>query len=223
VTNSGGNTVTSWTPGATYTVHIDGRNTSGLSKFGFQSTAVRASATSTQAGTFSAIGKVNVQTGASPNLVEHNTSIDGTVSGGVATYAAVYTWIAPAAGTGTVRFLATLNAVNSSGSTLGDEPQTATPVDLTEAAGGTNVPGVAPAMIRVYPNPAAGNLSLELPEAFVAGSYQIRDVRGTLVRSGGITAQQGYADLNVATLAAGAYFVQLRSGNTTLVAPFVKQ
>lgn len=222
VTNSSGANVTSWEPGATYTVHIDGANTAGLSNFGFQSTAVRATATGTQAGTFSATGDVGVRTGATPNIIEHNRSIPGTVSGGAATYRAVYTWVAPAAGAGTVRFLATLNAVNGDNSTSGDAPAAATPLDLPEASG-TNVPGVASSQISVYPNPAGPSLHLRLPESFVTGAYTIRDVRGGIVRNGTLQAQQGTAEIDVNTLAGGAYFVQVRSGNATLVAPFVKR
>ena len=222
VTNSGGSVVSSWVPGSTYTVQIDGSNSTGLSSFGFQSTAVRAAATGTQAGTFSASASVSVRTASTPNIVEHNQAIAGTVSGGAATYRAVYTWVAPAAGAGTVRFLATLNAINGDNSASGDAPAAATPLDLPEA-NGTSVPGVQTAVLSVYPNPAGASLSLRLPEAFVAGSFIIRDVRGSIVSRGDLRAQQGAASLDVNALAGGAYFVQVHAGTATLVAPFVKK
>lgn len=222
VTDAGGNAITSYTPGATYTVNISGRNTSALTRFGLQSTVVQAAATSTQAGTFTASSPLAVRTASTPDIVEQTSKITGTVSGGVASYAASYSWTAPAAGAGTVRFLATLNAVNNDGGTSGDEPAAATPLDLTEGSG-TNVPGVNTTAMKLYPNPAANTLQLQLPDAIVQGSFQIRDIRGSLVSGGALRIQQGLAQIDVAGLSSGAYFVQVRSAAGELVAPFVKQ
>lgn len=222
VTNAGGNVVTSYTPGATYTVNISGRNTSALTRFGLQSTVVLAAATSTQAGSFTASSPLAVRTASTPDIVEQTSKITGTVSGGLATYSASYSWTAPAAGAGTVRFLATLNAVNNDGGTSGDEPAAATPLDLIEGSG-TNVPGVNTAALKLYPNPAVNSLQLQLPDAIAQGSFQIRDIRGSLVSGGALRIQQGQAHIDIAELSSGAYFMQVRSAGGELVAPFVKQ
>jgi hypothetical protein len=222
VTDAGDNPVTSYTPGTTYTVHVKGTNSGSLFRFGFQSTAVLVSNTNTQAGAFTGSADISVRTGVSPNIVEHNKRLTGTVSGSTGSMEAVYNWTAPAAGRGAVRFYATLNAVNADNTTTGDAPNTATPIDLAEA-GGTNVPGVSTTTLKLYPNPATSSIRLELPDAVQQGTYQIRDIRGSIVSRGDLQISQGGAKLGLEALAAGAYFVQVQAAGGTMVAPFVKQ
>ena len=124
--------VTSYTPGASYNVvltGVRGATTASalLTKFGFQLSAVKTSATSTNAGTLSATTSgspthVGVYGGIS--IVEHGpatptpgSSIPMTSGTGGAgtTYVITIPWVAPVAGTGSVTFFSILNAVNANG------------------------------------------------------------------------------------------------------------
>lgn len=221
VTNQAGDLVTSWIPGNTYIVRVAGTNSNGRSHFGFQSTIVRAAATGTQAGSFTSTGSVSVRTASTPDIVEHNSAIAGIVVGSTTGYLAQYTWTAPAAGTGTVRILATLNAVNRDNGTNGDEPQ-ANSLDLAEGSG-TSVPGVSANSLSVYPNPAGASLWLRMPDAAAQGQYLIRDIRGSIVARGQLQLQQGLMQVDLGSIAGGAYFVQVQAGDATMVTPFVKQ
>jgi hypothetical protein len=94
-----------------------------------------------------------------------------------------FNWTAPAAGTGTVSFYATGNAVNQSGNTSGDFVYS-TSIMLNEA----NPNGVADfnmvnAALNVFPNPSSGNLQLSF-NAPKAGNYliELKDLKsGALV------------------------------------------
>ena len=218
VLNPANQPVSSYTPGAVYTITITGSNTSSLPKFGFQSTCVKMG-TSAQAGTFSATGSVSVRN-STPNLVEHNTPISG--SGG--NYTASYTWTAPPAGTGSVTVHAILNAVNGNGSDNGDQPNVAKVDTLTETPGTTGVNAMATLKMDVFPNPALNILHISLgalPHA--ACRISVLDMAGRVVKRESVNAVNGDARINTESLQPGQYAMIVEQGGQRYVATFSKQ
>lgn len=124
---SGGTPVTTYTPGASYTVRITATNSTGsfLPGFGYQVSVVKdVSGTISNAGTLIApVGSHTVSPGSSGiTVVEHTGSQSpstGTGSSG-STYSRDIPWTAPAAGTGCATIYGVINAVNNSGTSSGD-------------------------------------------------------------------------------------------------------
>lgn len=126
VKNSLGNPVTSYSPGSTYTVEYQATNSMGSpAGFGFQSVCLTSS--NANAGNFSAFSTPNshIITLSTRKYAEHS----GINTAGFFSF----TWVAPSAGTGTVKFYSIANAVNGSGSS-GDQPSSPIQTTLTEAA-----------------------------------------------------------------------------------------
>ena len=225
ITTQAGGLVSSYTPGASYKIVITGGNTNAsLPRFGFQASCVKAGATSTQAGTFaSTASNISVRTASGLQLVEHNTQLPAVASSGTNNvYQASFNWTAPAAGTGTVRFYATLNAVNNNGASSGDQPNTASPLDFPESSG-TGVADVKALQLRVYPNPTATALHIALPAG--AGKIErvaVMDVTGRIAPMAVAQVQDGLL-LDVHALAAGNYQLSLVKDGQLCSARFTKQ
>lgn len=217
--------VTSYIPGATYKIIVGGTNTaSGQPQFGFQATAVRKSAPSQQAGTFNATGNIGVRTNITPNVVEHNTKLNGTTVGGNTAYAAQFNWVAPAAGTGIVQFFAIVNAVSGmNGADAADRfKQLDMPVELTEAPS-SSVATVKRSALSFYPNPASTELNLRLPAIHSSAAVMIIDAAGRVVSLESHSLQAGKATLSTAHLTPGNYYMSVQADETVYSAPFVKQ
>jgi uncharacterized protein YjdB len=134
---SGGTPVTTYTPGASYTVQISGLNTSSniLPRFGFQVSVVKnvGGVTSDAGAMTGAPTGTHVCTscisGFSVSIWEHfnfgspaaipATSLVGGGGSGT-TYVENISWTAPSAGTGCITIYGVLNAVNYSGDDFGD-------------------------------------------------------------------------------------------------------
>jgi hypothetical protein len=129
-------TVTSYTPGSTYTITMTGGNTSSssLPYFGYQVTAVKGSPVS-NAGTMTApSGSNHVVTASGISVCEHTSPLAGSGSGGAGTtYTVNIPWTAPAAGSGTVTIRAVLNAVNHNGNQDAGDLWNYTSTTLSEA------------------------------------------------------------------------------------------
>lgn len=213
--------VSSYTPGATYKVTIQGTNSNSQPRFGFQATCVKQSSTTTQAGTFtSTAANISVRTGASPDLVEHNTPIVG--ASGI--YTASFNWTAPPAGTGTVLFYASLNAVNYNGSSSGDQPNTLTnPKSLTEATTATAISSIAPVQLSVYPNPVRDAMHVTMGKTNGSCFVQISDMSGKIVSNHEIVIANGIANIHTSGLATGNYYIKVWQDGVQYGAAFVKQ
>lgn len=139
-----GTTVTSYTPGQTYTVTISGVNTitPGLPKFGFQLACVKSAGAGTgaavNAGTFSASTPTgtHLSTVGGISIFEHGMPLTPLVGGSTppTVYRDSIIWTAPVAGTGTVEFFGVLNAVNFNGSADPGDLWNASTATLTEAS-----------------------------------------------------------------------------------------
>lgn len=126
VKNSMGNPVTSYTPGATYTVEYQATNSIGSpAGFGFQSVAL--TGTNANAGNFSAFSTPN------SHIITLNTRKYAEHSGVSSSGFFSFTWQAPTAGTGNVTFYSVANAVNGSGSG-GDQASAPIQTVLTETS-----------------------------------------------------------------------------------------
>ncbi len=217
--------VTKYTPGTTYKVVITAANTTAsLPKCGFQASCVKASATSTQAGSFtSTASNISVVPFGSLQFVEHNKSIAAAVSSGNNnTYQVSFNWTAPPAGTGMVRFYATFNAVNGNTTSSGDQPNNLPTYDLDEAASATGVATVKPGALAVYPNPATDALHLKLSGT---GSCLVRifDITGGSIAVESAAVVNGEASVGVAALKPGNYYILAEQGGIRYGALFQKQ
>jgi len=135
---SGTTTVTSYTPGASYTVQIAMTTSSTAThKYGFQITC--ATSTGTDINNWGALPTSTHNTLlSSHHYVEQSTQLSGgTIS---------IPWTAPAAGTGTVKFYTCGNVVNNNGADNGDNP-IATNLSVTET-----IPCVAPTLSSTVTN-----------------------------------------------------------------------
>lgn len=224
---SNGQLVTSYTPGQTYTVNITGINTSGASlpAFGFQASCVSNANTSTQAGSFATAGSnpaLRLASG-SLQLVEHSSPIAGTATSGGWTYSTSFSWTAPAAGTGTVKFFVTLNAVNGNGNTNGDQPNATTAL-ISEATTGVNET-TKDIALKVFPNPAQNDINIHADNV-TPGSYMLTvfDLTGKKLESKNVTANGAELETNISVSgwAAGMYHIQLSKDGMRTVIPFVK-
>lgn len=228
----GATPVTTYIPGKLYTVVVTGATAgSTFSKFGFQASAVKAGATSQQAGTFATGGTPNIAvipsaiTGA-PVLVEHQAPLNGVPAGGNMAYTVQFHWTAPAAGTGKVRFYTMLNAVNANGSSSGDQPNAATreyDENTTTSVGQIS----ALSALSIYPNPATGNMATLRMDGEPAGNYMVAfyDMSGKLALQQPISVQQNNmnAALSTSALSAGMYHVHISGMNRNMNLRFVKQ
>jgi len=204
-----------YTPGHQYKVDITGSNAANLPKFGFQATVVKAGGA--LGGSFSA-SQSGTHTASAGGLtvVEHNTPLAKT--GG--TYNASFSWTARAAGTGAVNMYVELNAVNADNNSTGDQPN-GTHLTLSEqAAGIEEITQLAE--LKLYPNPAA--YTLHIAAGRISGRYPaaILDITGRQQWSGTIDMQQGMAEIPVAQLAGGMYYLQVGSGLVRRQVSFVK-
>ncbi len=184
---SGGNPVTTYTPGATYTVRLNGQNaTNGRPKFGFQLTAANAGGTSV--GTLATNGVSGVATRANGTLIEHTQPLEGSLNAdNNYTYVKEFLWTAPAAGTGTVKFYAVLNAVNGNGisdANGGDQWNKGQSASITEEQGSSIKQQNGITGLEIFPNPAGNELSIVLHTTDY-GAYELSviDLSGRILQS----------------------------------------
>lgn len=213
---SGGTVVTTYTPGVTYTVRLNAQNaTNGRPKFGFQLTAANTGGTSV--GTMSANGVQGVATRAGNTLLEHTEPLAGTLSAdNNYTYTRDFSWTAPAAGTGTVKFYAVLNAVNGNGNSDdngGDQWNKGQSASITEQQGSSLKEQNLLAALQVFPNPAGNELNVVLNTGdYGAYELDVMDLSGrTLLSKVHMHSASGQAiKSDISTLASGNYLVKIK-------------
>lgn len=238
--DSAGVPVTQYQPGGTYTVKLTGTNTTSnnLPVFGFGLSAVKAAGAGTssarQAGTFSSlpVGVQNsIELTANTSVIEHQVQLPKTSGSGTAgtTYVTSFTWTAPAAGTGSVKFYAVLNAANGDGNESAADKWNYTNVTITEG-GTTAISEIAADLgtVDAYPTLMSTTLTTTFDlrrEAKV--SIDLLSLNGQLVRTllsdeamgtGAQTRTFGVSDLS-----AGIYLMRVQAGGHTTVSKVVKQ
>ncbi len=138
---SGGTPVTTYTPGASYTIRITASNSTGsfLPGFGYQVSVVKdVSGTISNAGTMTAPAGGHTATVGSSSItvVEHTGSQSpstGTGTSGTTTYSRDIPWTAPSAGTGCATIYGVINAVNNDGSASSSDKWNNTSLTIYEA------------------------------------------------------------------------------------------
>jgi hypothetical protein len=220
--------VTSYVPGKTYRLRVAAATTAlTQSKFGFQVAAVKASSTSTQAGTITAGGtstaNTAVRTVGGIQIGEHTAPLSGTGAGSAWAYTANLYWTAPAAGTGQVKFFATVNAVDNSGSVSGDAPNAGSSL----AGESTSVPTIgSAASFNAYPNPATNAITINA-DGISSSNWNIAvyDLRGKVIATQTTISSNSNLNTNIdcSKWAAGMYYVQISNDVETKVMPIVKR
>jgi Reeler domain/Secretion system C-terminal sorting domain len=213
--------VSSYVPGAQYTVNVSIISTITIpnSYSGFQCVAVKSANNSTQAGSFQAFS-ANMWVSAAQNrqYAEHrNPSPSNNFS---------FYWTAPAAGFGSVTLFATGLMVNNTGSTQGDSPSEGVQVTLTE-----NTVGIETAKnkldlsLKINPNPVTNSLNLYLKSKNEnAFDFKITDVAGRVFAQKALSLPQGEAVYthDVVDLPKGYYIVSLTQNGKSESAFFIK-
>lgn len=225
---SGSTPVSAYTPGATYTVRLNGQNlTNGRPKFGFQLTAANTAGTSV--GTMNANGVTGVATRANNTLIEHTQPQDGTLnSENNYTYIREFTWTAPPAGTGTVKFHAVVNAVNANGNSDangGDQWNIGQSSNITEAQGSSIKQQNLITGVEVFPNPAGKELNLVLNSTDY-GAYELTivDLSGRVLQSKvhmHSGSGQGFRT-DISSLATGTYLLNVKHNGKEVTSKFQK-
>lgn len=216
--DSAGTVVTSYKPGMTYKLRIKGTNTSTstLPNFGLQLSAVTGTGSaSVNAGTLTAItSTTTILTGAgSIKYLSHNSRIPATTGTGTTgtTYVAEATWVAPAAGAGTVKAFGVINAIDGGGNDNNDKWNSAN-ASFTEQVATTGVAEVVADKYVVYPNPASGIIKVTGYE----GRMQLIDMQGRAVAAGN-------GQIDMTALASGVYMLQYFPGGNAFSTRVVKQ
>lgn len=222
----GSTAVTEYIPGKTYTVILNGGNpNSTQSKYGFQLTCAKTGGTSV--GTFSPNGATGVAARANNTFLEHNTPLSGVVAGSGYTYGGqLFQWTAPAAGTGTVKFYAVLNAVNNNqNSDAGDQWNFGSSGNITEGAStGINdarqIKGV-----QLFPNPSAAEVTVQIentnPGVY---SFQVMDMTGRVLHTEQSLLGSGTNKYktDISTLTSGIYLMKVVNGTGETLMKFHK-
>lgn len=200
----GTNLVAKYEPGKAYTLKITNSPIQGIpDRYGFQ--AVALTATNTQAGDWGPPGQGNhVTTISNRKYIEH--------SAPKTTGIFELPWIAPAAGTGTVKFYAASIASNNNNNVEGDGT-TKNSLEITESGvNSTNTANRDFASMKLTPNPVDANMYLQI-NSVKAGNHQLRivDMAGAVLKTSDVSLQAGenQVSLPVAELASGLYLVQL--------------
>ncbi len=206
-----------YTPGVTYIVTVIGNNAAAQG-FGF---ILRSSQNSgaAQAGSFAnptPSASTKTQSAGAFTVFEHK-SIVPVTSGG---FSASVEWTAPAASSGNVVMNLAVNAVNSNGTTSGDQWNTTT-VILSEGPP-SSVEAIAGGLqFNAYPNPANNILNIDIQNS-ASNEYQY-----TIYTTAGTVAAQGHLgnnvnSIDVSTLASGMHFISITNGIEQKVITFNK-
>ena len=205
-----------YVPGHSYKVVVNATNLSLQPSYGFQVTITDAA--NANAGTFAttqvSTGLINAEGHA---IVEHTSAISAPIAG---IYSPTFRWIAPAAGKGTVKLYAIINAVNNDGGSGGDRPSQSFQLSLTEG-GTTGIDNISAIHLTVYPNPALNTLQVKLPSVST-GELVVHDITGKIVFEKELTGVKEMS-VSVTQWAQGVYHIRYTAEGINYAASFLKQ
>lgn len=209
-----------YVPSRLYNVQLLGSSTANLPKFGFQLTALK-STNNTMAGAFStSAANCAIKTNNSVNYLEHIAPLSQT--GG--SYQVDFSWVAPGAGSGMVKFYGVLNAVDGTGGTYGDKTSPTYMLTLNEA---TNSIAAFQSSLggSLTPNPAQSHTTLNFsPETRGAIFITVYDLTGKIVlQTLKYVTEEKQVNLECANWPSGAYFVSLQHEANRMVLPLIKR
>lgn len=213
--DTSGAIVTEYMGGGTYTYEVEVTSTGAIA-YGFQAVALTTPG-NLNAGTLSAVSSnAKIKVLASKRYAEQTAPS--------ATGLFIMTWIAPAPGTGTVKFYAAGNGVNDNGLKTGDKASAPTSITITESplsSVGENKQN----LISVYPNPVINELNIN-PNFTGDGKLFIVSMDGKVAMLKNTFLENGMTSkFDVSTLSAGTYFVSLidKNGKQLVSSKFIKQ
>lgn len=191
-------------PGKNYTIEVKVSKASS-SKFGFQFTAEKSDGTA--AGSLTSGGASTVVSNTGKYVSHAGNQVTG--AGGSKSWA--FTWTAPAANTGTVKFYVAGNASNGNGNTSGDEIQLSSE-EVKEQGVETGIESVSVYNgFHFYPNPASENLNLKTQES---GMVTITNISGEVQSQ--IEVESGLSKIDLSTLKNGVYFISFSNDEGVL-------
>lgn len=211
--------ITAYIPGTTYDVKITNTASGSPAGFGFQAVSLIDDGDADVAGWSDPSSNTKIATATGRQYVEHN----GINSNGI--YNAK--WTAPASGSGAVTFYAAGTAVNGTGNSAGDGASGGATLSLSEDAG-SSAYGVnnLKMSLKAYPNPVTDFLNVEIvSEQSGAYALQILDMNGRLVQSENIDLTAGKQSniVDVTSMSAGMYLLQMNNGQQTTGLKFIKK
>ncbi|MCH2021280.1 MAG: T9SS type A sorting domain-containing protein [Saprospiraceae bacterium] len=202
-----GNSVTTYSPGVTYTLEFT--VTSGGTPFGYGMQAVVLDSGNNNIGDMITTSTLNTQLATISNgreFVEHQ----GISNSGIFKT----TWLAPSAGAGNVTIYGIGIAVNGS-ATNGDNTSTTTQFTLTESlVSEINKLVDNDLNYQLYPNPSDGNLFLK--NIGISGEVKINisDIQGNIVLNKFLyIIKDEVVSLSLKNIVQGLYFVQIQQDN----------
>lgn len=133
-----------------------------------------------------------------------------------------FNWTAPAAGTPSVNFNISANAVNQNNNSNGDQWNKTT--ITINAAAPTSVESVAPdAAPAVYPNPASDRLSLRFGREVQVQHIRAVSLTGSVLQLNATALSAAEYELNISSLAAGQYILLAEANGKTIHTTFLKK
>ncbi|OJW82358.1 MAG: hypothetical protein BGO69_17375 [Bacteroidetes bacterium 46-16] len=229
VDSAGSIPVTSYVPGMSYTIVINGSNTSSLPNFGFQFAAVQGTgAGQSNAGTFGTPLPAGVRhtTQAQSGILDFIENKQSIISATAGTYSVSFPWTAPAPGTGNVTMYCTLNAVDGNGSENNADKSGNTSLVLTEQVPTAVTNAVKAIEVKAYPNPVVNELAVDVKNA-EQGIYHLSviDMNGRKMENMMVNVDNSnyHISLNTSAWARGTYFMHIANGKDMQVIPVVKR
>lgn len=212
--DSGGNVVTSYVPGIIYTFEVEVTST-GAPVYGFQAVSLLA-ATNANAGTLNA-GSSNTKI----VMLSGRRYADHTAPSATGLF--TMPWVAPAAGSGTVKFYSSgIGANNNGNDDSGDRTTSAASLTITEetTSGITENQTIG---FSIYPNPAQDYLTL-FSSSSSTSTVQIFSLDGKMVMNNSILLLNSGTTIDISSLEAGTYIIKTDfADGTTKTTKFIKK
>lgn len=211
--------VSEYEPGKTYKLRVQVSATGNPAGYGFQAVALTG-AGNAQAGAF-----MNPPPGIKITPLNGRQYAEHSMRSNSNTFE--IDWEAPEAGTGDVRFYSAVVAANGLAGSGGDGSTFLTnPATLTEGVASSAEDNELFEAFRIFPNPVEAQLNLRF-QSRQAGEYQLRIVnlqgQGLLERRIEVAAGEMVQGLDVGSLPAGLYTVQLTDGDRVSSRKMVKR
>ena len=203
--DSGGNVVTSYIPGQNYSFEVE-VTSSGATVYGYQAVCLVAS-TNANGGTLTA-GTSNTKVVA----LSGRTYGDHTAPSSSGLF--VLNWVAPAVGTGTVKFYSSGIGANNNADDSGDKTTSAVALTITEGPTGINEKNLP--QLQIFPNPASDNLVIKNLQNEKT-TIQLFSIDGAQVDTYAIDITNSVFSLNIASLSNGTYFIKVSNTEQNLV------
>lgn len=212
--NALGIVVTTYVPGETYTFEVEITST-GAPVYGFQAVSLL-TATNANAGTLNAgSSNTKIVTLSGRRYADHTApSATGLFS---------MTWVAPAAGSGTVKFYSSgIGANNNGNDDSGDRTTSAASLTILEQIASGISENTTPEF-SVYPNPAQNNLTL-FSNSSSSSTVQIFSLDGKIVMNKNFMISNSGTTIDISSLEAGTYILKVNyAEGTSNTTKFIKQ